>query len=127
MKLYALGRRDFVHLAALGGAAAALPRWLRAGILDSELALARDLGQYNAAGPLAAPADPVRVRGVVEAGGKGLGGISVSDGLSVVRTSANGEFELVSAPGAEFVFVTLPAGMETPRNPTGTARFYDPL
>ena len=44
MKLYRLGRRDFVQLAALGGAAAALPRWLRAGIRESEYALATDLG-----------------------------------------------------------------------------------
>ncbi|MBK5099055.1 MAG: hypothetical protein JJE01_14860, partial [Gemmatimonadetes bacterium] len=98
MKLYTLGRRDFVHLAALGGAAATLPRWLRAGILESEFAVAGDLGIDRSARALAAPADPVRVRGVVEAGGKGLGGVSVSDGLSVVRTSGNGEFELLSAP-----------------------------
>jgi hypothetical protein len=127
VKLYALGRRDFVHLAALGGAAATIPRWLRAGILDAELAVVGDLGFDPSAGAFTASADPVRVRGVVESGGKGLGGISVSDGLSVVRTNGDGVFDLVSAPGAEFVFVTLPAGMEIPRNPTGTARFYEPL
>jgi hypothetical protein len=127
VKLYRLGRRDFVQLAALGGAAAALPRWLRAGIQESEYSLAMDLGLDLSARTLGVRADPVRVRGVVESGGKGLGSVSVSDGLSVVRTDGNGEFELLSAPGAEFVFVTLPAGMEIPRNSTGTARFYEPL
>jgi hypothetical protein len=127
VKLYRLGRRDFVQLAALGGAAAALPRWLRAGIRESEYSLAMDLGLDLSARTLGVRADPVRVRGVVESGGKGLGSVSVSDGLSVVRTDGNGEFELLSAPGAEFVFVTLPAGMEIPRNSTGTARFYEPL
>ena len=90
MKLYTLGRRDFVHLAALGGAAAALPRWLRAGILESELSLVGDLGIDPSARAFTARTDPVRVRGIVEAGGQGLGGVSVSDGLSVVRTSGGG-------------------------------------
>ena len=127
MKLYTLGRRDFVHLAALGGAAAALPRWLRAGILESELSLVGDLGIDPSARAFTARTDPVRVRGIVEAGGQGLGGVSVSDGLSVVRTSGGGDFEFLSAPGADFVFVVLPAGMEIPRNSTGTARFFQPL
>ncbi len=123
-----LGRRAFVHLAALGGAAATLPRWLRAGILEAEIGLGRD-ARFGRRGLAATPrpTDPVRVRGRVEAGARGLPGVSVSDGLSVVRTDADGSFELVSAPGAEFVFVSLPAGMEIPRNPTGTARFYEPL
>ncbi|MFO7587851.1 MAG: calcineurin-like phosphoesterase family protein [Gemmatimonadota bacterium] len=122
-----LGRREFVHLAALGGTAAALPRWLRAGILEAEAALPFG-ARFDPTGvaPRARP-DPVRVRGRVDAGNRGLSGVSVSDGLSVVRTADDGSFELVSAPGAEFVFVSLPAGMEIPRNPSGTARLYEPL
>jgi len=123
-----LGRRSFVHLAALGGAAATLPRWLRAGILEAEAALP---GESRTGGPGLASSgrrvDPVRVTGRVDADGRGLGGISVSDGLSVVRTDPDGSFELVSAPGTEFVFVSLPAGLQIPRSATGTARFYEPL
>ncbi|MEJ2548603.1 MAG: metallophosphoesterase N-terminal domain-containing protein, partial [Gemmatimonadota bacterium] len=121
-----LGRRDFLHLAALGGTAAAMPPWLRAAVSAAE----RD-PWVSAAGSrisrAARPNDPVRVRGFVQADGRGLPGVSVSDGLTVTRTDADGGFELTTAHGASFVFLTVPAGMRIPQNPTGTARFYEPI
>ncbi|MBM4162288.1 MAG: hypothetical protein FJ217_14460 [Ignavibacteria bacterium] len=71
--------------------------------------------------------DPVRIRGRVHSTGGGLSGVRVSDGLSVVRTQADGTFELMSNTRQEFVFVSLPRGYNIPTNPTGTALFYQPL
>ncbi len=53
------------------------------------------------------------MRGLVTADGSGLSGVACSDGRSVVRTDADGSFELdVSGP---FVFVTTPSGYATER------------
>lgn len=70
---------------------------------------------------------PVRVRGVVRADGRGLGGVAVSDGLQVVETEADGAFEIVTSTGQEFVWLSVPSGCRVPKNPSGTARFYQPL
>jgi hypothetical protein len=67
----------------------------------------------------------VRVRGRVEALGRGLAGVAVSDGLNVVATDGDGRFELVTDGLREFVHVSVPAGYDIPRNPSGTARFYE--
>ncbi len=70
---------------------------------------------------------PVRVRGRVAEGARGIGGVAVSDGLDVAVTGADGEFELISHSGRRFVFVSWPAGYELPRNVPGTARIHAPL
>jgi len=70
---------------------------------------------------------PVRVRGVVRTPAGGLAGVAVTDGLSVVDTTADGTFELVTTRERPFVHVSLPAGHQIPVNPTGTARFYRPI
>lgn len=70
---------------------------------------------------------PVRVRGVVSGDGRGLGGVAVSDGLQVVETRADGTFEIVTNAGQEFVWHSVPSGYRIPTNPSGTARFYQPL
>ncbi len=70
---------------------------------------------------------PIRVRGRVHAGGLGIGGASVSDGLSVVRTGQEGGFEFVSSPRRRFVHLSIPAGYRIPVSDTGTARFYRPI
>jgi hypothetical protein len=69
---------------------------------------------------------PVKIRGSVKVGGRGLKGAAVSDGATVVTTKADGSFELVSI-GRAFVFVSIPSGFEIPTNPTGTALFYKPI
>lgn len=48
--------------------------------------------------------------GVREASEKGMAGISVSDGKNVVKTKADGSFELPDNPKARFVTVTTPSG-----------------
>ncbi|MEJ2080611.1 MAG: calcineurin-like phosphoesterase family protein [Acidobacteriota bacterium] len=69
----------------------------------------------------------IRVRGLVRSGETPLAGVSVSDGLSVARTDARGEFELIAGSAASFIFVSLPSGYRIPTGPNGTARLYRPL
>jgi Icc-related predicted phosphoesterase len=70
---------------------------------------------------------PIRVRGAVKSGRKGIKGVAVSDGISVVSTKTDGTFELISNSRRPFVFVSIPAGFEIPTNPVGTAKFYAPI
>ena len=76
---------------------------------------------------LAARPSPIRIRGRVTGAGRGLGGVRISDGLSVVRTTSDGSYTLVSDATQPFVFVSTPAGWQPTRNPSGTARFYLPI
>ena len=48
--------------------------------------------------------------GLRNASEKGMAGISVSDGKTVVKTSPDGSFELPANPQARFVTVTTPSG-----------------
>ncbi len=60
------------------------------------------------------------VRGVVQAQGRPLEGVPVSDGCRIVRTNARGEYELRLGPDSgPMVFVTTPRG-------TWSDRFYVP-
>lgn len=76
--------------------------------------------------PYRPEAAPVRIRGTVRAP-QGLPGVRVTDGVSVVQTDQDGAFELVSAVGRPFVYLSMPAGYAIPRNAAGTARTYAPI
>jgi hypothetical protein len=69
----------------------------------------------------------VRITGRVTVAGAGVKGAVVSDGVSVVATAADGTYTLHSTDRHEYVFLSLPSGTEVPVNPTGTARFYQPI
>jgi hypothetical protein len=110
-----LSRRAFLGAAALTGAVGAS---------------ASSLFAQQATPALQAPrrgAGPVRVRGRVHAAGAGLPRVAVTDGLDVVLTDSDGRFTLVADGRQPFVYISLPDGVEIPRNETGTARFYRPL
>ena len=106
-------RRRFLRCAALSAVATALPLPLRA---DPYFPL-----------PTGQTGRRVRVRGYCRAGGRGLRGVAISDGLSVIETSADGSFELLTHSGREFVQISIPSGYAIPKNPSGTARLYQPL
>ncbi|MBD3170351.1 MAG: hypothetical protein GF307_12780 [candidate division Zixibacteria bacterium] len=82
---------------------------------------------YRIFKPVLEPARAIRIRGRVHENGKGIGRVTVSDGLSVVQTEPNGKFELISNNRQQFVQFSLPSGYEIPANPTGTASFYKPI
>jgi hypothetical protein len=105
-----LARRDFIQRLLTVGAACAVP-WAPGVAAAAE---ARFTG-------------PIRVRGIVRAGGRGLRRVRVSDGVSVVATDAAGRFELIAAPGQTHVFVVVPAGYEIPVGPSGTAHISRPI
>ncbi len=73
------------------------------------------------------PGHIIRIRGRVTAGGRGIRGISITDGLRIIETGQDGEFELLSDDRRLFVYLSLPAGYRIPTNPTGTARFYQKI
>ena len=108
-----MDRRDFLRSAGVLGAAAAVPRWLVAAT-----------GSPIAPG---APAKPVRVSGVVRAGGRGVGRVAVSDGLTTVETAADGTFTLLTTGDRPRVQICVPSGYRVPVGETGTARFFAPL
>ncbi|TDH28665.1 metallophosphoesterase [Segetibacter sp. 3557_3] len=66
------------------------------------------------------------IKGKVLSGGKGVADVVVSDGFSVVKTSANGSYEFRKAPLAEHVFVSVPAGYALPHE-KHIARHYKDL
>ncbi|HEU4470956.1 MAG TPA: calcineurin-like phosphoesterase family protein [Flavisolibacter sp.] len=66
------------------------------------------------------------LKGKVQAGGRGLAGVAVTDGRTVVTTDKNGQYEIRSHAEAEFVYITVPSGYEIPVN-KGIAAFYMPL
>jgi hypothetical protein len=63
----------------------------------------------------------------VTADGRGLGGITVTDGLTVADTAPDGSYELMSSSEQPYVFLSLPSGYRIPPNQAGTARFYEPI
>ncbi|TWI85529.1 3',5'-cyclic AMP phosphodiesterase CpdA [Lacibacter cauensis] len=69
------------------------------------------------------PVKPVTVTGKVIANGKGIAGVAVTDGTSIVLTDKNGNYTLEAAAGAEFVYISLPAGYAFP-NEKKMATFY---
>lgn len=69
-------------------------------------------------------ATAVRVRGRVHSAGRGLAGVSVSDGLGVVATGRDGRFELVTDRSRPYVTVSVPSGFRLPTAANGTARCF---
>lgn len=109
-----MDRRSFVRSASVALGALALPERILA---DPYAPLVRR----------ASIGRPVRITGRVTGGGRGLAGVRVSDGLQVVRTGADGRYTLIADGSQPFVFVSTPAGWQPARNPSGTARFYQPI
>lgn len=108
-----LSRRGFIKAGALGASALILPTSILAEPFRPRIRRAL--------------ADPVRVRGRVQSGGRGVGGVAISDGWDVVLTDSEGRYALISTADRDFVRMTVPSGFRIPQNATGTAHFYRPL
>ena len=107
-------RRSFLRSLAAGLAAAPLTP-------ESVLADPYRLVAPRTYGP------PVRVRGRVASRGRGLGGVGVTDGFSVVETAADGSYELLTEGHRPFVYLSVPRGYRIPTSGTGTAALHRPL
>ena len=66
------------------------------------------------------------VKGKVKCGGAAVSGVVVSDGVNVVRTDVNGHYSINVADDSRFVFISTPAGYESPVS-DGTCVFYKSL
>jgi hypothetical protein len=109
-----VSRREFVRLGGATAAALALPDRLLA---DPYAPLRR----------VSPRADVVRVRGRVHTSGRGLAGVAVTDGVSIVTTDRNGRYTLIADRAQPFVYLLLPAGYRIPVSAVGTAAFYASL
>lgn len=74
---------------------------------------------------LAASGFAAPVSGRVQAAGKPLPGVAVSDGVTIVRTDDKGRFTFDAADDAPFVWAVTPSGYVAPFA-DGTPRFYLP-
>ena len=108
-----LSRRGFIKAGALGASALILPTSILAEPFRPRIRRAL--------------ADPVRVRGQIRSGGRGVGGVAISDGWDVVLTDSEGRYAMISTADRDFIRMTVPSGFRIPQNATGTAQFYRPL
>lgn len=67
---------------------------------------------------------PVRIQGIVRAGGRPVPGVVVSDGEQVVKTGHDGIYQLFANRKKEHVFISLPSGYEIPVDDNQLASFY---
>lgn len=65
----------------------------------------------------------ITLRGRVTASGKGVAGVPVTDGRTIVRSDARGYYRLTSDSDAEFVYLSLPDGYAIPTE-EGTPVLY---
>ncbi len=122
--LVAVDRRHFLRLSGLTAGALALPT---AGLSAQRLSDRVLADPYAPLPSVDARRAPIQVTGRVHVAGRGVGGVRVSDGVSVVRTRTDGRDTLYADPLQRFVMISTPAGHAPARNATGTARFYQPL
>ena len=66
-----------------------------------------------------------KIKGQVTSKGKGIAGVVISDGFSVVATDKKGRYEFDPNAAAVSIFVSTPAGYEF-KNSNGISRHYQP-
>jgi hypothetical protein len=69
----------------------------------------------------------IKVKGRVSSKGKGVKGVVVTDGISVVKTDGNGSYEFISHNRREFIYLSMPAGYKIPQQVNGSAAFFKKL
>lgn len=66
------------------------------------------------------------LKGVITSAGKGVGGVLVTDGVTIVKSDARGRYKLNTDDRTQFVYIVQPSGYQTPfRN--GVCQFYNPV
>ena len=68
----------------------------------------------------------ITLKGKVHSKGKGIAGVSVTDGINITQTDKNGLYELDSNATAAFVYISVPSGYAFPEK-KGIAAFYRPI
>lgn len=101
----------------------------QAGFTTASLLMAERImaDPYHPLTTLLPMANHVRIRGVVRSRGRGVPSVAVTDGRSVVRTNADGTFDIKSTSLQEFVSISLPSGYSISKSVSGTALFYQAI
>src|SRR6185312_13123867 len=110
--LHMLNRRNFLRNLGFTGSLLALP----SAVVHANRAIRPGPVNLNA----------ITLKGKVQSNGKGVAGVAVTDGINIVLTDKNGQYELLSNGTAEFVYITVPAGYAFPQE-KGIASFYKPI
>lgn len=105
-------RKDFLKLFGIAGTAITLP------------VITADAQETVAA--VSTQDKIVKLNGTVRAKGKGIAGVAVTDGTTVVLTDKNGNYAFESAAEADFVYISIPAGYAFPHEKK-IAKFYEPI
>ncbi|HYF71035.1 MAG TPA: calcineurin-like phosphoesterase family protein [Ohtaekwangia sp.] len=66
----------------------------------------------------------IKATGVVRSNGKGIAGVSVTDGINVVVTDKRGNYSLTTNTTAEFIYISTPKGYAF-TNSHGVTKFYE--
>jgi len=56
----------------------------------------------------------ITIQGTITSNGKGVGGVAVTDGVSVVTTGSNGKYTLQTTSDSKLVYYSLPSGYSSP-------------
>lgn len=67
-----------------------------------------------------------KIKGIVEAQGKGIPNVSVTDGTNVIQTDKNGKFSLVVEKNSSYIYYSLPSGFNSPAN-NGIPVFFEKI
>lgn len=103
-------RKDFLRFFGVAGTGLALPS-----ISVAEAASETVVDQKGKS---------IQLKGNVHANGKGIKGVAVTDGTTVVLTDSNGNYSFESSEAASFVYISIPAGYAFPHEKK-IARFYE--
>lgn len=105
-------RKDFLKLFGIAGTAITLP------------VITADAQETVAA--ISKSEKIVKLNGTVKTKGKGIGGVAVTDGTTVVLTDKGGNYSFESSAEADFVYISVPAGYAFPQTKK-IARFYEAI
>lgn len=94
-----------------------------AGLLSAAFAAPAALAEVQTREINAKSLSTTLLKGRVNSKGKGIAGVSVSDGINVSRTNSDGRYELLSNKTTQFVYISVPAGYEFPHT-NSIAEFF---
>ena len=102
---------------------------LKAGVVREFKSVTYRSGTTISLPPMGEESDELDVNVVVcgyvrDNSGRGLEGVAVSDGFSVVESGANGYYSMIVSPDAWYIFISLPSEYEVPINEYGQPCFY---
>ena len=120
-------RRKFLRNIGLAGAAVAAPVSLleASPVKDSKgsASSAGETEEYSAIVPGKKDFSPIKLTGKVHSKGRGIKGVTVTDGINCTVTNESGSYELMSNKTVSFVYISIPSGYAFP-NKDGITEFY---